>query len=281
MCRQDQDPRAACPAVASPVHLELDRVRGILALTLARPEKKNALDPETLRLLLEGLHAARDDPDVRAVLLAAEGDVFCAGGDIQVMRASAGDAPALLARLRGGLNRVVQAIHDLPKPVVAKVQGNAYGAGAVLAFQCDLALVADAATFALSFRHVGLIPDTGGTWLLPRIVGLQRAKHLVWTGAAFSATDAVAWGLALRTVPRGGLDKATGDLLATLVDGPGSTLALAKHALHRNLGASLGDGLDREARMQAAAFLTAEHAEGRDAFFERRKPAFRRAPRQG
>jgi enoyl-CoA hydratase/carnithine racemase len=248
---------------------------GILTITLARPEKKNALDLDCLRLLANAFEHARDEPKVRVVVLRAEGDSFSAGGDIQVMKQFAGDAQATLGRLREGLNRLVTLLHDLPKPVVASVQGNAYGAGAILAFQCDLAVVAEEATFSLSFRHVGLIPDTGGTWLLPRIVGLQRAKHLTWTAAPFSAAEAVQWGLALKAVPRAQLDGTVRNLAMALADGPAAAIGLAKQALHLNLDAPLADAVDREARLQAAAFLTPEHAEGRDAFFERRKPKFR------
>ncbi len=252
-----------------------EEAAGILTVTLARPEKKNALDLATLAALQHALRHARDDPRVRVVVLRAEGDVFSGGGDITVMKEFAGDAQATLARLRTGLNALVTLLHDLPKPVVAAVQGNAYGAGAILAFQCDLAVVAEEATFSLSFRHVGLVPDTGGTWLLPRIVGLQRAKHLTWTAAPFTAQEAVQWGLALKAVPKAQLDGAVRNLAAALAEGPAATMGLAKAALHRNLDAPLAEGLDREARTQAAAFLTPEHAEGRDAFFERRKPRFR------
>jgi len=248
---------------------------GVLTVTLARPEKKNALDLNTLRLLQHAIEHARDEPKVRAVVLRAEGDSFSAGGDIQVMRAFAGDAQATLGRLRTGLNRLVLLLHDLPKPVIAAVHGNAYGAGAILAFQCDLAVVADDATFSLSFRHVGLIPDTGGTWLLPRAIGLPRAKHLAWTAAPFSAADAVQWGLALKSVPKVQVEATARQLAMALADGPAAAIALSKQAFHANLDAPLAEALDREARLQAAAFLTPEHAEGRDAFFERRKPKFR------
>ena len=261
--------------MAEPVARTLDAEAGVLTLTLDRAEKKNALDLVALDALARHLEAARDDPAVRAIVLAARGDTFSAGGDIQVMRAFAGDAQATLARLRGGLNRVVLLLHALPKPVIAQVEGNAYGAGAILAFQCDLPVVAAEATFSLSFRHVGLVPDTGGTWLLPRVVGLPRAKHLAWTAAPFSGTDAAAWGLALEAPPRSQVAGKVRALAHAIADGPAATLALAKQAFHRNLDAPLAEALDREARTQAAAFLTPEHAEGRDAFFERRKPAFR------
>ena len=266
------------PNVAEPVLSKLDDA-GILWLTLNRPEKKNALDLETLGLLAVWLERARDDPAVRVVVLGAAGDVYSGGGDIQVMKEFAGDAQATLARLRGGLNRVVTLLHGLPKPVIAEVQGNAYGAGAILAFQCDLTLCSEEAAFALSFRHVGLIPDTGGTWLLPRLLGLQRTKHLTWTGAPFTAKDAVEWGLALRAVPRATLGSEVRSLAAALAEGPAATLGLAKEALQRNTSCGLGEALDREARLQAQAFVTPEHAEGRDAFFARRKPDFRRVTR--
>lgn len=260
--------------------MEVSTAGAVRRLTLARPDKKNALDLETLAALGDGLTAAATDPEVRVVVLAAQGDVFCAGGDVQVMREFAGDAQATLARLRGGLNRVVRLLHDCPKPVVARVQGNAYGAGAMLAFQCDLPVLSDQATFSLSFRHMGLIPDTGGTWLLPRVLGLPRTKHLMWTAAPFSAADAVAWGLALRAVPATQLDATVAGLAAALADGPAATLALGKQAVHANLDANLDDALEREARVQAAAFLTPEHAEGRNAFFARRKPDFASLPRR-
>jgi len=249
---------------------------GILTVTLARPEKKNALDLDTLLLLQHAVEHARDDARVRCVVLRAEGDSFSAGGDIQVMRTFAGDAQATLNRLRTGLNRLVTLLHGLHKPVVAAVHGNAYGAGAILAFQCDLAVVADDATFSLSFRHVGLIPDTGGTWLLPRIVGLQRAKYLAWTAAPFSAAEAVQWGLALKAVPKAQVEGTVRALASALCEGPAAATGLAKEAFHANLGVPVAEALDREARLQAAAFLTPEHAEGRDAFFERRKADFRR-----
>jgi 2-(1,2-epoxy-1,2-dihydrophenyl)acetyl-CoA isomerase len=261
--------------VADPVLSRLDA--GILTLTLDRPDKKNALDLATLDLLCGHLEGAAADPNVRVVVLAANGDTFSGGGDITVMKQFAGDAQATLARLRGGLNRLVLLLKELPKPVLAQVQGNAYGAGAILAFQCDLAVASDAALFSLSFRHVGLIPDTGGTWLLPRAVGLQRAKHLTWTAAPFTAAEAAQWGLLLKAIPASQLAATVRSLAASLAEGPAATLALAKRALHANLESGLAEALDREAHLQAQAFLTAEHAEGRDAFFARRKPDFRKA----
>lgn len=261
--------------MADPVLRQLDA--GILTLTLDRPDKKNALDLATLDLLCRHLEAAAADPAVRVVVLAASGDTFSGGGDIQVMRQFAGDAQATLARLRGGLNRLVLLLHGLPKPVLAQVQGNAYGAGAILAFQCDLAVASDAALFSLSFRHVGLVPDTGGTWLLPRAVGLQRAKHLAWTAATFTAAEAAQWGLILKAVPAGQLGATVRSLAAALAEGPAATLALAKRALHANAEAGLEEALEREAHLQAQAFLTPEHAEGREAFFGRRKPDFKAA----
>lgn len=258
--------------MADPVLRSLDG--GVLTLTLDRPDKKNALDLATLDALCTHLEAAAQDAAVRVVVLAANGDTFSGGGDITVMKQFAGDAQATLARLRGGLNRLVLLLRSCPKPVVAQVQGNAYGAGAILAFQCDLAVASEAAMFSLSFRHVGLIPDTGGTWLLPRLVGLQRAKHLAWTAAPFTAAEAAQWGLLLKAVPATQLGATVRNLAAALAEGPAATMALAKRALNANLEAGLTEALEREAHLQAQAFLTADHREGRDAFFERRKPDF-------
>jgi enoyl-CoA hydratase/carnithine racemase len=259
--------------VVDPVLRSLEA--GILTLTLDRPDKKNALDLATLDLLCHHLGDAATDPAVRVVVLAASGDTFSGGGDITVMKEFAGDAQATLERLRSGLNRLVLLLHGLPKPVIAQVQGNAYGAGAILAFQCDLAIASEAALFSLSFRHVGLIPDTGATWLLPRALGLQRAKHLTWTAAPFTATEAAQWGLLLKAVPATQLAATVRHLASALAEGPAATLALAKRALHANLEATLPEALEREAHLQAQVFLTAEHREGRDAFFARRKPDFR------
>ena len=250
----------------------------VFRIDLARPAKKNALDLATLAALQEHLGAASADDAVRVIVLGAEGDNFCAGGDIEVMRQFKSDGQAALERLRNGLNRLVTMIHASPKPIIAAVQGNAYGAGAALAFQCDLPVLAKEATFSLSFRHMGLIPDTGATWLFPRALGLPRAKHLAWTAAPFTADDAVAWGLALKAVPKAQLEGTVKNLADALAEGPAATMALTKRALHANLDATLSDALEREARLQATAFGTAEHAEGRDAFFARRKPDFRRAP---
>ncbi len=245
-----------------------------MTLTLNRPDKLNALDWQTLDALRSGIAAAAADDAVRVVVIDAVGDAFSSGGDVTVMRDFADDPRAPLDRLRGGLNRLIMAIHDLPKPVVACVQGDAHGAGAILAFQCDLAIAAADASFAFAFRHVGLIPDTGGTWILPRIMGLQRAKYHVWTGAPFPATDAAAWGLILATAPATELGAARDKLADQLARGPGATTALSKRAMHLNLGAGLADALEREAHLQAMAFQTAEHREGRDAFFEKRRPDF-------
>jgi 2-(1,2-epoxy-1,2-dihydrophenyl)acetyl-CoA isomerase len=253
-----------------------DDAEGILRLVLSRPAKRNALDPPTLVALGDAIAGARDDRTVRVVVLAAEGPVFSAGGDIDVMKSTGGDTPAALARLRGGLNRTVRLIRDIPKPVLAEVQGDAHGAGALLAFQCDLTVVAEEARFALSFRNLGLVPDTGGTWLLPRRLGLQRAKHMVWTGEPFTAKQAVEWGLALKAVPRAKLAGETRALAEQLAAGPTAAFGLAKLAMQSNLDAPLAEALDREARLQAQAFVGPEHGEGREAFFEKRKPDFRK-----
>ncbi|HET6398786.1 MAG TPA: enoyl-CoA hydratase-related protein [Candidatus Thermoplasmatota archaeon] len=245
-----------------------------LHVVLSRPEARNALDVPTLRALRAHVQEAGADPGVRAIVLEAEGPTFSAGGDIRTMAASAGRPLEVHARLRDGLVPLVRTIHHVPKPVLAMVHGDAHGAGAILAFQCDLTLVARGARFTLAFRNVGLVPDTGGTWLLPRTLGMQRAKMLAWTGRAFSGEEAVAWGLALSAHAPDELRAAVEGLAAELAAGPRTAIGLQKAAFHRHAGATLDAALEGEARLQALASTSAEHAEGRDAFLQKRKPDF-------
>ncbi|MHB8632923.1 MAG: enoyl-CoA hydratase/isomerase family protein [Thermoplasmatota archaeon] len=244
----------------------------VLHVTLCRPEKKNALDPATLTGLAEALEGAGNH---RVVVLEAEGEVFCAGGDTDAMASTAASPMAAVKRLEAGVNRVARAVRACPRPVVAAVQGNAYGAGAMVAFLCDLPILAEEATFSFSFRHLGLIPDTGATWLLPRTLGLAKAQYLAWTAAPFTAAEAVSWGLAVKAVPRAQLAAHVGQLASTLALGPVESMAVSKAAFQANATAPFEEALEREVRLQAARFLSPEFKEGLAAFRGRRKPAFR------
>jgi enoyl-CoA hydratase/carnithine racemase len=180
-------------------------------------------------------------------------------------------------RLQQGINRVARAIWELEKPVVAKVNGDATGAGLDLMLTCDLAYASDKARFGASFVKVGLVPDTGGTFTLSRRVGIHKAKELVFFGELFPADEAARLGLVNRVVPSAELDAFVDGLAKKLAVGPTKTIGMAKRALHRGLASSFEEALDHEAYAQGYMFATEDHVEGTRAFLEKREPKFKGA----
>jgi enoyl-CoA hydratase/carnithine racemase len=250
---------------------------GVLTLTLRRPGARNALNLELIQALVAALADASGNPDVRCVVLTGEGKAFCAGGDINDMLERAGKAVATKERLQGGLNRIASLIWHMEKPVVAKVNGDATGAGMDLVLVCDLAYAADHARFGASFVRVGLIPDTGGTHTLPRRVGLHRAKELVFLGDLIPAKEAQDLGLINRAVPAADLDGLVAGVVGRLASGPTKTIGLAKRALHKGVAASFEEALEHEAYAQGFCFTTEDHQEAARAFVEKRDARFKGA----
>lgn len=245
---------------------------GVRTVTFDRPDAMNAFTADVARELaaeLDGL----DPGDLDAVVLTGEGDAFSAGGDVEAMADREETAREAYERVSGTLGRLAERLLSTPVPVVAKVNGDAVGAGMAVVAACDFAYAADDARFGAAFARVGLVPDVGATFLLPRLVGLRRAKELVLTADLYTAAEAAEMGLVNETVPAGDLDDAVGKLLATLRDRPTRTLGLAKQAMHANLG-GWRDALDYEAMVQAQAYGTPEHAEGVAAFLAGREPEF-------
>lgn len=247
-----------------------DRVHTI---AFDRPEKKNSLTEETFREVMDALDRAAQ-ADARAVVVTGEGDAFCAGGDIDAMKTRDETVSEAYDRIRGTLTAVIEAILTAPFPVVAKVNGDAVGAGSNIAATCDFAIAAEGARFGEVFVNVGLVPDTGGTYLLPHFVGLRDAKELTMTGRLFDATEAEELRLVNRAVPAADLDGEVAELLADLDRKPTDALAKTKRALHENLGRRFRDGLEREASLLAQAYMGDAHAEGVEAFVEGREPDF-------
>ncbi|KTG07618.1 enoyl-CoA hydratase [Haloprofundus marisrubri] len=245
----------------------------VWTLTFDRPDARNAFTEATARELVAGLDDAADD-DARAVVLTGEGKAFSAGGDLEAMRDREETPAEAYTRVSETLNAVVKAILTAPFPVVAKVNGDAVGAGTNVAAACDFVVADDRARFGEVFVNVGLIPDSGGTVLLPRLVGLRRAKELTMTGRLFDAEEALEMGLINDVVSGEELDGTVSELLETLASKPTETLALIKRGLHENVGRPFRDGLDREANLQVQAYGTDSHAEGVDAFLEGRSPEF-------
>lgn len=238
-----------------------------------RPDARNAMTPATARDLRDAIESAMEQ-DIRALVITGSGGSFCAGGDLEAMRERDETPDEALRRVQETLNANVRAILSAPFPVIAKVNGDAIGAGTNLAAACDFAYADEDARFGEAFVNVGLIPDTGGTVLLPWLVGLRRAKELTMTGRLFDADEAATMGLINEAVSGETLDDHVDELLETLDRKPTTTLGLIKEGLHGNLGRPVDDALDREAALQVRAYGTNAHEEGVAAFLDDRKPNF-------
>jgi 2-(1,2-epoxy-1,2-dihydrophenyl)acetyl-CoA isomerase len=258
------------PAV---LHTTADHV---LTLTLNRPETLNALTPaqrdEIVRLLSEASASA----EVRAVVLTGTGRGFCAGADLRATTTTAERVAGDVARtLRTGAQRLIAAVLDCEKPVIAAVNGTAAGLGAHLAFACDLVLAAESARFIEVFVRRGLVPDAGGAYLLPRLIGPQRTKELMFFGDALTASDAERLGLVNRVVPDADLDKTSRAWAERLATGPTRALALTKQLVNASLDADRATAFATEAAAQEINMTTADAQEGVRSFVERRSPKYR------
>ncbi len=249
---------------------------GVLAVTLNRPEKLNAFNPEMHQELRRALERAADEAEVRAVLLTGAGRAFCAGQDLAERDVSPGAAPIdLSASIGSYYNPLVRRLRALPKPIVCAVNGVAAGAGANLALACDLVLAARSASFVQSFSKIGLVPDSGGTFYLPRLVGSARAMGLALLGEKLSAEDAERWGLIWKVVDDENLLPAATALACTLAAGPTKGYGLLKKALYASPGNSLDAQLDLERDLQREAGFSEDYREGVTAFKEKRQPKFK------
>ncbi|HLX34500.1 MAG TPA: enoyl-CoA hydratase-related protein [Candidatus Limnocylindrales bacterium] len=244
----------------------------VATITLNRPDALNALTVPMKQALLSAFRAIEGERDVRVAIVTGAGRAFCAGQDLHE-RLQPGAAP-LGEELRARYNPIVRAMRGLEKPIIGAINGVAAGAGASLAFACDLRVAAEGASFALAFGRVGLIPDTGATWLLPRLVGASRAAEIAYLNAPVSAADALAMGLVSRVVAADALMTTTHQMASRLAAGAPRALAMTKRALNAAWDRGLDAGLDYEAHLQDLAGRTADHAEGIAAFMDKRPPRF-------
>ena len=245
----------------------------VTTLTLNRPDARNALDMVMRRELMAALDEIEAQAPTRVLILTGAGGNFCAGGDMKSLRGATPSAAEHSNRVRV-LNRLVMRLAGFPRPTIAMVDGYAVGSGCNLALCCDLVVASDRARFGQVFGKVGLVPDGGGSWLLPRIIGLARAKELVYTGRIVEAAEALEMGLVNRVVPAEALVDAAGELARQIAEGPPNAQALAKQLLHGALGADLSAALENEACAQGIAVTGEEHREGLAALFEKRRPRF-------
>ena len=249
---------------------------GVQRITLNRPEKLNALNPEMHQALRRALEQAIDDSAIRAVLLTGAGRGFCTGQDLSERNVAPGAAPIDLSVSIGShYNPLVRRMRELPKPIVCAVNGVAAGAGANIALACDLVIAARSASFVQSFARLGLVPDSGGTWFLPRLVGNARAAGLALLGDQLSAEQAQAWGLIWEVVEDDALSSRSMELARRLAEGPTKGYGLVKKALNAAWGNSLDAQLDLERDLQREAGLTHDYREGVAAFMQKRKPQYK------
>ena len=247
---------------------------GVLTLTLNRPDKLNSFNEDMHLALRAGFERAHVDDSIRAVLLTGAGRGFCAGQDLGDRDPSFG-APDLGYTIATFYNPLLRLIRSLEKPVICAVNGVAAGAGANIAFACDIVLAARSARFIQAFAKIGLVPDSGGTWSLPRLIGEARAKALTLTAEPLGAETAADWGLIWRAVDDDKLMEEAAALAQRLADGPTKGLGMTKRAIQAAATNTLDQQLDLERDLQREAGHSADYAEGVAAFLAKRKPEFK------
>ena len=251
--------------------IRVERSDGVVAVTLNRPEKRNALNPQMSLELLETFRAIAADPGDRVVVLTGDGGAFCSGADLT--GGEGRDVHSLVYMRTVGA--VALALYTMPKPTIAKVHGVAAGAGCNMALACDLVVASDEARFTQIFVKRGLVVDFGGSWLLPRLIGMQRAKELAFFGDFVSASDARELGLVNRVLPDADLDAFVDEWAERLAAGPPLTLSMTKALLGHSFETSIEQALEDEARSQALCISTDDTREAIRAFVEKRPPVFR------
>jgi enoyl-CoA hydratase/carnithine racemase len=254
--------------------LIVERAGGVVTVTMNRPERKNAANGIMLSELQTMFEEVEHTPGDRVLILTGAGGAFCTGADLTDRSGPSTDADlSPLARMRG-LGDVAQALHRVTKPTIAKVDGHAVGAGLSLALGCDLVVCTDRAKLSAIFSRRGLSLDMGASWLLPRIVGLARAKEIALFGGVWSGEEALAIGLVNRVVPTAEIDAFVDEWAGTLAAGPPLALSLNKTLLNNSAHSSMGEALENEARCQAVNSSSSDTREGLAAFAEKRKPTY-------
>jgi enoyl-CoA hydratase/carnithine racemase len=250
----------------------------VVTLTMNQPEKRNPLSGNSsLTDFVEAIERIHDDNSVRCVIVTGNGPSFSSGGDIGVLRSQASpDVTEMNIRqqYRRGIQRVAVALLNLEVPVVAALNGHAIGAGLGLACMCDIRIASDRAKMAAGFIKLGIIPGDGGTWLLPRIIGMSRAAELYLTGDVIDAQKALEWSLVSQVVAHDGLMTAARDLAGRIAQNPSHTVRLTKRLMREAMRSPFETVLELSAVYQAVSHKTADHTEAVDAFLEKREPQF-------
>jgi 2-(1,2-epoxy-1,2-dihydrophenyl)acetyl-CoA isomerase len=247
---------------------------GVARITLDRPEALNSLTVTMKQSLLAALQQAREDEAVRAVILTGAGRGFCVGQDLKEHQETLSNGDTNLSTVTEHYNPIVEAIVSLPKPVIAAVNGMAAGAGASLAFACDIRIAADTAGFLMAFARVGLGPDSGSSWTLQRLVGLGRATAMLMLADPVRASQALEMGLVTAVVPAADLDSVVDALANKLAAGPTLAYAAIKDTVSFAASHNLTDSLDREAEAQARCGASIDHGRAVEAFLAKETASF-------
>ena len=257
-------------------HILFHIENGVATLRLNRPKQLNSFNLKMHGEVREALKQVRQSPEARVLLITGEGRGFCAGQDLDDRNVAPGaEMPDLGESIEKNYNPLIRQLRDLPMPVICAVNGVAAGAGANIAFACDLVLAARSASFIQAFCKIGLVPDSGGTWTLPRLVGMARAKALTLLGERISAEQAEQWGMIWRCVDDAALQDEALELARHLATQPTTGLALIKRALNASASNSFDAQLDLERDLQRLAGRTEDYREGVSAFKEKRTANFK------
>lgn len=255
--------------------IQFEKADGIARLTLNRPDRLNSFNVRMHEEVRSVLESVREDAECRVLVLTGAGRAFCAGQDLGDRAVAPGaTAPDLGESIELRYKPLVLALHTLPKPVIAAVNGVAAGAGANIALACDIVIAAKSASFIQSFAKLGLVPDSGGTWTLPRLVGPARAIALSFFGDKLPAEQAAAWGMIWRCVEDAEFAQTVDQLARQLAVAPTRGLARTKEAIRTSGGRSLEQQLDLERDFQRELGYSSDYAEGVAAFTEKRSPRF-------
>ncbi len=249
---------------------------GIKRITINRPERRNSVDGETVKLLLGAINQSADDGS-RVLILTGAGDSFCAGADLAATSAGEIASFDVTQSLRENVNPTILAMRALPLPIIARVHGHAVGVGSNYALACDLIVASEQALFGQVFVKIGLMPDGGGTYFLPRLVGYHKAFELMATGDIISAAEARGLGIVNRVVPLAELDRTVDELAAQLARAPRVALSKIKAGLNYGQTTDLAGALDFEAVNQDACFHSPDFVEGVTAFLQKRRAVFGKA----
>jgi 2-(1,2-epoxy-1,2-dihydrophenyl)acetyl-CoA isomerase len=248
---------------------------GVATVVINRPDAMNAADASVRDGLRSAFDAATDDADVRAVLVTGEGRAFCVGQDLkELLPLYESDDPDL-GGIVAGFNELATALAELPKPTVAAINGPAAGAGASIAFACDFRIASEKASFSMAFSKIGLVPDTGSSWTLPRLVGGAKALEMLMLSEPVRADEALRLGLVTRVVPPESLMAEAGAFATSLAAGPTVAYGYIKRLVAASSTSSLAEALAAEAELQAAAGRTEDHLNAVRSFLAKEQPTFR------